>query len=51
VTDRQTDRQTDRETEGIRKLNLLGFNEARDNEVAVASAGPYANQLHLTSNR
>jgi len=29
----------------------LYFNEARDDGVAVASAGPYANRLHLTSNR
>jgi len=25
----------------------VDFNEARDNGVAVASAGPYANHLHL----
>jgi len=29
----------------------LDFNEARDDRVAVASAGPYANHLHLTSDR
>ena len=29
----------------------LDFNEARDDGVAVASAGPYANHLHLTSDR
>ena len=28
-----------------------GGNEARDDGVAVASAGPYANHLHLTSDR
>jgi len=27
------------------------FNEARDDGVAVASAGPYANHLHLASDR
>jgi len=26
----------------------MDFNEARDDGVAVASAGPYANHLHLT---
>ena len=30
---------------------ILDFNEARDNEVAVASAGPYANHLHLAPDR
>jgi len=30
---------------------ILDFNEARDDGVAVASAGPYANHLHLTSDR
>jgi len=29
----------------------LHFNEARDDWVAVTSAGPYANYLHLTSDR
>jgi len=29
----------------------LDFNEARDDEVAVASAGPYANHLLLTPDR
>jgi len=29
----------------------LDFNEARDNRVAVASAGPYANHLYLTADR
>jgi len=27
------------------------FNEAREDEVAVASAGPYANHLHLAPDR
>jgi len=27
----------------------LDFNEARDDGMAVASAGPYANHLHLTA--
>jgi len=27
---------------------ILGFNEARDDGIAVASAVPYANHLHLT---
>jgi len=30
---------------------ILDFNEARDDEVAVASAGPYANHLHLAPDR
>jgi len=30
---------------------ILDFNEARDDRVAVASAGPYTNHLHLTPNR
>jgi len=29
----------------------LDFNEARDDGVAVESAGPYANHLHLTVDR
>jgi len=29
----------------------VDFNEARDNEVAVASAEPYANDLHLAPER
>jgi len=29
----------------------LDFNEARDDGVAVASAGPYANHLHLVPDR
>jgi len=30
---------------------ILDFNEARDDTVAVASAGPSANHLHLTPDR
>jgi len=30
---------------------FLDFNEARDDGVAVASAGPYATHLHLTPER
>jgi len=30
---------------------ILDFNEARDDAVAVASAGPYANHLHLAADR
>jgi len=29
----------------------MDFNKARDDGVAVASAGPYANHLHLTPDR
>jgi len=29
----------------------LDFNEARDDGVAVESAGPYANRLHLAPDR
>ena len=29
----------------------LGFTEARDDRVAVASAGPYANHFHLAADR
>jgi len=29
----------------------MDFTEARDDGVAVASAGPYANHLHLTPGR
>jgi len=29
----------------------LDFNEARDDVVAVTSAGPYANHLHLAPDR
>ena len=30
---------------------ILDFTEARDDGVAVASAGPYANHLHLAPDR
>jgi len=30
---------------------ILGFNEARDDGVAVTSAGPYANHLHFAPDR
>jgi len=30
---------------------ILDFNEARDDRVAVASAGPYANYLHFAPDR
>jgi len=30
---------------------ILDFNESRDDGVAVASAGPYANHLHFSSDR
>jgi len=30
---------------------ILDFNEARDDGVAVASAGPYANHLHFAPDR
>jgi len=30
---------------------ILDFNEVRDDGVEVASAGPYANHLHLTPDR
>jgi len=30
---------------------ILDFNEARDVGLAVASAGPYANHLHLAADR
>jgi len=33
------------------RLTNLDFNEARDDGVAVASAGPYANHLHLDADR
>jgi len=33
------------------KLNKSGFNEVKDDGVAVASAGPHANHLHLASDR
>jgi len=34
-----------------KRLNQSDFNEARDDGVAVASAGPYANHLHLDADR
>jgi len=30
---------------------ILDFNEARDDGMAVASAGPYANHLHFAAHR
>ena len=33
------------------KYTILNFTEARDDGVAVASAEPYANHLHLTPDR
>ena len=36
---------------GTRKVTILDFNEARDDGVAVASAGPSANHLHLAPDR
>ena len=36
---------------GTRKVTILDFNKARDDRVAVASAGPYANYLHLAPDR
>jgi len=33
------------------RLTTLDFTAARDNGMAVASAGPYANHLHLTPDR
>jgi len=32
-------------------ITILDFNEERDDQVAVASAGPYANHLHLALDR
>jgi len=34
-----------------RGRTTLNFTEARDDRVAVASAGPYANQLHIGPDR
>jgi len=34
-----------------RDSKILDFNEARDDEMAEASAGPSANNLYLTSDR
>jgi len=39
------------EKAGTRKVNHSGFTAARDDRVAVASAGPYANYLHLAPDR
>jgi len=33
------------------RLTILEFTAARDDRVAVASAGPYANHLHLVPDR
>jgi len=33
------------------RQTILDFAEARDDRVAVASAGPYANDLHLTPDK
>jgi len=35
----------------VRKVNHSGFNEARDDGMAVASAAPYTNHLHLSPDR
>jgi len=55
----QTDRQTDRHLTAsfpgqpgklsAERLNQFWFNEARDNEVAVTSAGPYPNHYRQTT--
>ena len=52
--DRQTDRITTPKTALAQRRALkpsLGFNEARGDEVAMASARPYANYLHLAPDR
>jgi len=36
---------------GAGKVNRSGFSEARDNEVAVASAGPYTDHMHFAPDR
>jgi len=53
----QTDRHTNRTENGLidpfrngQSMNL-DLNEATDDGVAVASAGPYANHLHLAAAR
>jgi len=33
---------------GIRKADILNYNEVRDDWVAMSSAGLYANHLHFT---
>ena len=56
-TDRQTHRHITASFPGNlsklapERLNILDFNEARDDGVAVASAGPHANHLYLTPDR
>jgi len=35
----------------LERQTILDFNEARDDGVAVASAGPYANHLHFAAER
>ena len=66
-TNKQTGRQTDRQTDtrltasfpgqpmgktAPERLNQCHYcNEARDDRLAVVSAGPYANNLHLASDR
>jgi len=35
----------------LERQTILDFTGARDDGVAVASAGPYANHLHLTPDR
>jgi len=35
----------------LKGRTFLDFNEARDDGVAVASSGPYANHLHLSPDR
>jgi len=34
-----------------KRITVLDFNEARDDRVAVALAGPYATHLHLAQDR
>ena len=36
---------------GNNKATILDFNKARDDGVAAALAGPYANHLHLAPDR
>ena len=36
---------------GTRRITILGFAEARDDGVTVASAEPYANHLHVAPDR
>jgi len=59
LSNSQTDRnpfnglfsQDNRDNPAPGRLNQFNFNEARDDGVAVASAGPYANHLHLSPYR